>query len=259
MSFGFPGLQDLVARELAGRPVRLLEAGCGSASHLNFGADVWVTGIDISEKQLERHRFLDEKILGDLQRYDFPPDSFDAIICWDVLEHLPQPKLALEKFATAVKPGGIVILKLPNVLSLKGLITKCFPHYLHVLAYRYFYGDRNAGKEDTAPFKTFLRFSVAAAAIQHFSGQYGLQTVFFGSADVASTTWLRKKKGAFFLYTTLKSSVQFLTGGLIGDSDFALVLKKADCPVPNEGKNQSASQDPTAAQLPVNTLTHANT
>ena len=143
MSFDFPGLQDLVDKQLNGRAVRLLEAGCGSASHINFGGDVWITGIDISNKQLERHSSLNEKVLGDIQCYEFAPRSFDAIICWDVLEHLPQPKLALRKFAQAIKPGGIVILKLPNVLSLKGLITKFFPHYFHVLAYRYFYGEKN--------------------------------------------------------------------------------------------------------------------
>src|SRR5215469_10920312 len=98
MSFEFPGLQDLVDKQLDGRAVRLLEAGCGSASHIHFGSDIWITGIDISQKQLDRHLSLNEKILGDIQRYDLAPRSFDAIICWDVLEHLQQPNLALRKF-----------------------------------------------------------------------------------------------------------------------------------------------------------------
>lgn len=260
MSCEFPGLQDLVDKQFDGHAVRLLEAGCGSASHLDFGGDVWITGIDISQKQLERHSSLNEKVLGDIQRYDFAPRSFDAIICWDVLEHLPQPKLALRKFALTLKPGGIVILKLPNVLSLKGLITKFFPHYLHVLAYRYFYGDKNAGKEDTAPFKTFLRFSVARKAIQRLCKQYGLKTVFLGSIDVASSTWLRNKKAAFFSYVALKRAFQFLTVGLIGDSDFVLVMeKKSESFEPNLTATSTRGQGKSEREpLPMKTFIHAN-
>jgi len=248
-----------VDEQLDGRPVRLLEAGCGSASHLNFGGDVRITGIDISQKQLERHVSLNEKIVGDIQRYEFAPRSFDAIICWDVLEHLPQPKLALHKFAGSIKPGGIVILKLPNVLSLKGLITKFFPHYVHVLAYRYFYGDKNAGKDDTAPFKTFLRFAVARKAIERFCKQYGLETVFLGSSDVASSHWLRNRKAAFLPYVMLKRSFQFLTAGLIGDSDFVLVLKKTESGEATHAPAVTEVREPAEmALLPMKPFIHAN-
>jgi ubiquinone/menaquinone biosynthesis C-methylase UbiE len=228
MSFEFVGLQAFVDDELKDRTVQLLEAGCGSASNLRFGEKVRITGIDISKKQLERNSALAEKILGDIQSYQFPPESFDAIVCWDVLEHLPQPENALRQFARAVKPGGIVILKLPNVLSVKGLITKFFPHYFHVLAYRYFYGKKDAGKEDTAPFKTFLRFSIAPNAIKRLCANDGLQTVFYRTLDVSATHWLQKKKAALYPYLTLKSIFQLLSFGAIGDSDFVLILRKME-------------------------------
>jgi SAM-dependent methyltransferase len=228
MSFEFIGLQAFVDDELKDGTVQLLEAGCGSAGNLRFGKNVRITGIDISRKQLERNSVLDEKILGDIQSYQFPPESFDAIVCWDVLEHLPQPKRALCQFAFAVKPGGIVILKLPNVLSVKGLITKFFPHYFHVLAYRYFYGIKDAGREDTVPFKTFLRFSIAANAIKRFCANDGLQTVFYRTLDVSSVHWLQNKKAALYPYLTLKSIFHHLSFGVIGDSDFVLILRKME-------------------------------
>jgi SAM-dependent methyltransferase len=234
MDWSFSDLQRFLDAELEGRPVQLLEAGCGSASNLRFGDNVRVVGIDISEKQLERNTMLDEKIPGDIQYYEFRPESFDVIICWDVLEHLPHPRLALRQFARAIKPGGIVILKLPNVLSIKGLVTKFFPHWLHVLAYRYFYGDKNAGKEDTAPFKTYLRFAISAPAIKKSCAQADLQPSFYATLDVSSLHWLQNKKGAFFVYSTLKTICQRLSLGVIGDSDFALVLKK-------NGKSESRS------------------
>jgi 2-polyprenyl-3-methyl-5-hydroxy-6-metoxy-1,4-benzoquinol methylase len=205
--------------------VRLLEAGCGSASKLNFPGQVQLVGIDISEKQLARNTVLHEKIAGDVQSYEFPLDSFDAIICWDVLEHLSQPELALRRFAHAIKPGGLVILKLPNVLSLKGLVTKFLPHTFHVLTYRYIYGKKNAGKNDTAPFKTYLRFRISAGAIRKKGAQLGLQTVYSATEDVADT-WLQRKRVLHFFYVTLKKILLALSLGRIGDSELIIVLKK---------------------------------
>ena len=219
-------LQIFLDRELFSRPsVRLLEAGCGSGSNLNFAGQVQLVGIDISEKQLARNAVLHEKIVGDVQSYEFPLDSFDAIICWDVLEHLSQPELALRQFAHAIKPGGLVILKLPNVLSLKGLVTKFLPHMFHVLAYRYIYGKKNAGKDETAPFKTYLRFRISAGAIRKQGTQLGLQTVYFATEDVADT-WLQRKRVMHFFYVTLKKILFALSLGRIGDSELIIVLKK---------------------------------
>lgn len=220
-------LQGYVDRELSQRQsVSVLEAGCGSATYLDFGERARLVGIDISRKQLDRNNLLREKILGDIQRYDFAPGSFDVIICWDVLEHLPNPELAILHFARAIKPGGLVILKLPNVLSLKGLVTKFVPHTVHVLAYRYFYGDKNAGKEDRAPFRTYLRFRASAASLQKQGARLGLREVYVGGFDVAEIDWLRRAKAVHFVYKTIKAVSAFLSLGRLGDSELILVMRK---------------------------------
>jgi SAM-dependent methyltransferase len=224
-------LQSFLDKELLHRPsVRVLEAGCGSASNLKLGEQVWLVGIDISEKQLARNSVLREKIHGDIQRYAFPAESFDAIICWDVLEHLSKPELALRQFAQAAKRGGLVILKLPNVLSLKGLMTKFLPHTFHILVYRYFHGNKNAGKNDTAPFKTYLRFCISASAIRKQGARLGLQTVYFATEDVGDFGWLQRKRTARFVYGTLKSLLNLVSLGGLGDSELIIVLKKAVSP-----------------------------
>jgi SAM-dependent methyltransferase len=220
-------LQSFVDGELSHRPsIRLLEAGCGSASHLTFRGAVQRVGIDISEKQLERNTVLNEKIVGDLQQHEFPPASFDAIICWDVLEHLAQPELALRQFGRAIKPGGLIILKLPNVLSVKGLVTKGLPHTLHVLAYRYIYHDPEAGKDDRAPFKTHLRFNISARAIRRQGVQLGLRTAYFATADVAGIAWLQRRKLVNYSYLMFKHIFGWLSLGRLGDSELFIVLTK---------------------------------
>lgn len=221
-------LQTFLDAEVFRRPsLRVLEAGCGSASNLRLPDQVWLVGVDISEKQLARNTALHEKIVGDIQRYEFPPDSFDAIICWDVLEHLAQPELALRQFARAIKPGGSVILKLPNVLSLKGLVTKFLPHKIHVLIYRYIYGDKNAGKNDTVPFKTYLRFCISAGAIKKQSAQLGLQTAYFATLDAGDLEWLQRQKAVHHIYMTVRKIVSVLSLRRLGDSELIIVLKKS--------------------------------
>jgi cyclopropane fatty-acyl-phospholipid synthase-like methyltransferase len=67
MAFEDPQLQVVFDRLMKGRPgLNVLEVGCGSCSHVNMGANPIVTGIDISEKQLDRNQVLTTKSAGTL-------------------------------------------------------------------------------------------------------------------------------------------------------------------------------------------------
>lgn len=227
MSEGLERLQGVLDRELLTRPsLCVLEAGCGSASWLNFGGRARLVGVDISEEQLRRNTVVQEKIVGDIQQYEFPRGSFDAIICYNVLEHLPQPELAIERFSRAIKPGGFIILGLPNVLSIKGLLTKYTPHTLHVLAYRYIWRDKSVGKNDTVPFRTYLRHHISGPGIRKQAERLGLQTACYVTEDVSDFPWLRRRKSVLFPYLILKKIVGALSMGHIGDSELLILLKK---------------------------------
>jgi SAM-dependent methyltransferase len=186
-------LQRLIDAYIATKDtVRLLEAGCGSMSKVRLGHKVLATGIDISAAQLLRNSNLNEKILGDIQTYQLEKNSFDMIICWDVLEHLNSPQLALEKFFHAIKPGGLIILAYPNLFSLKGFITKVTPHIVHVWYYRYLLHRPNAGKDDTAPFVTQLRLASTYPAIRRQANSNRAQEVFFALRESFSMQYVRK-------------------------------------------------------------------
>src|ERR1700722_3911030 len=92
------GIQTIVDRMGTSKKLRVLEAGCGSASRCHFRSSQAV-GIDISQEALDRNTHLDEKILGDIQTFRLEASSFDVIFCWDVLEHLERPEKALANFA----------------------------------------------------------------------------------------------------------------------------------------------------------------
>lgn len=219
-------LQGVVDGLLRGKTgLRVLEAGCGSASHITLPAPRHVVGIDISARQLERNTSLDEKIQADLQAYDLPARAFDLIVCWEVLEHLPTPERAVDKLVAATAEGGIVILALPNVFSVKGLVTKFTPHWFHVAFYRHVYGVKDAGRDDQAPFKTFLRFSISAGAIRRAAEERGLRVVHFATHDVAAYV-RRTNRPASLIYDAARGLARVLSLGGIGDSDFIIVLQR---------------------------------
>src|SRR3954469_8774977 len=84
-------LQGTVDEALRGiASPHVLEAGCGSAAHVRFPR-AHSTGIDIDPHQLERNTACSETILGDIETYDLPASSYDAIVCWYVFEHLNYP------------------------------------------------------------------------------------------------------------------------------------------------------------------------
>jgi SAM-dependent methyltransferase len=52
-------------------------------------------------------------IISDITQVPKPDASFDAILCSEVLEHVPDPIPALKEFARLVRPGGKLIMTVP--------------------------------------------------------------------------------------------------------------------------------------------------
>ena len=224
-------LQKFLDKALESRDeLSVLEAGCGSSSHFNFRQKVHLSGIDISEKQLQRNKQLQDAILGDIQYYEFQPNSYDVIICWAVLEHLQEPMLALHKFNKAIKKVGLIVLELPNAFSLKGLLTTYTPFCIHTWYYRNIMGRKMVGKDDVGPFKTYLKFSIAPDRIKKYASQTGLEIAYFKTGDLGNMPyWVEKTRIARILiriYKLLRDFGKIVSFGRLGDSDFVIVLKK---------------------------------
>jgi SAM-dependent methyltransferase len=239
-------LQPVVDRLLSGKEgIRVLDAGCGSHQYVRFPTSAHVVGLDVSAQQLGRNSSVDEKILGDVQTYPLPADTFDVAICWWVLEHLPRPDWALRNLARAVKPGGIVILAVPNPLCLKGLVTKFTPYRLHVWGYRHILGFKLAGVDGREPFRTYLRFAVAPGAIRRFAQVHGLTIEYFDLYEDWKHRELRERFGlSGARWRVLDGLIRTLSLGRIdaGLTDYIVVLRKGVAATP------PAPEEPALAQ-----------
>lgn len=102
---------------------KILDVGCGSGTlSLNLASKGnKVLGIDISGKAIAACRE-SARIIGlnnaEFKRMDFPNDipkaKFDYIICCEVIEHLKNDELALEKIFSVLNKNGIAIISTPS-------------------------------------------------------------------------------------------------------------------------------------------------
>jgi 2-polyprenyl-3-methyl-5-hydroxy-6-metoxy-1,4-benzoquinol methylase len=99
----------------------ILDMGCSSGNFLrSLSRDRWKPyGIEINTATAERagNEAGAEVFNGDVLDAEYPPDTFDVVTAFDVLEHMYQPVEVLKKVKTWLKPDGIVFLQVPNILS----------------------------------------------------------------------------------------------------------------------------------------------
>ena len=100
---------------------KLLDVGCATGNFLKVAQENgWqVLGVEPIGKaaQIARDYYQLEVITGTLDSADIPSISFDVITMWDVLEHLPSPKQALHRSLELLKPGGLLVFSIPNLIS----------------------------------------------------------------------------------------------------------------------------------------------
>ncbi len=76
-----------------------------------------VEGVDISEDiaEVALKRGLKGKVhTGELKDLHYPDDSFDGVLVYDTLEHIPLPKDFMQEVKRILKPEGIVIIRYPE-------------------------------------------------------------------------------------------------------------------------------------------------
>jgi 2-polyprenyl-3-methyl-5-hydroxy-6-metoxy-1,4-benzoquinol methylase len=101
------------------RRSRILDIGCSAGFFLKVARDHdWDThGLEISEDSaaLAGERYGLNVTIGNLQESTFPPNYFDVITLWDVLEHLDDPKKTLSIANRIIKDSGILVISTPNI------------------------------------------------------------------------------------------------------------------------------------------------
>jgi SAM-dependent methyltransferase len=121
----------------------LLDLGCSSGSFLeSLPRDSWkLYGIEMSAEgaRTAEARSGAKVFVGDILDAPFPPASFDVITCFDVLEHLYQPRRVMARVGEWLKPGGIFYVLVPNVDSAEARVFGSYWHGLELPRHLFHY------------------------------------------------------------------------------------------------------------------------
>lgn len=111
---------NIVARHISGKPVRLLDVGCGTGYFIQAAQQKgWkVSGIEKDEKARQSASLRSGVDVKDNNAlWSMEQSSYDVITLWHVLEHLEKLNETISKINEILSPKGTVVIALPNCSS----------------------------------------------------------------------------------------------------------------------------------------------
>ena len=113
---------------------RVLDVACGTAygcSLLAAAGAASVTGVDIDAATIEnaRPRVSGAVSLevGDIRELAFDADTFDLVVCFETIEHTPDPEVAIDEMRRVLTPQGLLLISSPN----RGVLPDVNPFHIH--------------------------------------------------------------------------------------------------------------------------------
>jgi SAM-dependent methyltransferase len=115
--------KQLLERGLDGRTsARLLDVGCGTGITLEeFRRYGSICGLDVSHAALAYTRRRDPAasvVQADARRIPIASRAIDAVLAFDVIEHLDDDRAGLREIERVLRPGGALVLNVPAFPSL---------------------------------------------------------------------------------------------------------------------------------------------
>jgi ubiquinone/menaquinone biosynthesis C-methylase UbiE len=119
-------LKKLLPRSAGGR---LLDIGAGIGQFLHHAQPLFasVVGTEVSESAvaIAKQKYGLALLAGQVEELDLPPDDFDIITLFHVLEHVPDPRMLIDRCQAILKPSGMLLIAVPNdVLAWSSTIKK---------------------------------------------------------------------------------------------------------------------------------------
>lgn len=129
-------------RPLVRPPGRLLDAGAGRGRFVAAArrAGYEAVGLEPSNRGVWAARELDVPVIqSTIAAADLADGSLDAITLWHVLEHLDDPSESLARLAGWLRPGGALLVGVPNLGSWQARVCPARWYHLDVPRHRVHY------------------------------------------------------------------------------------------------------------------------
>jgi SAM-dependent methyltransferase len=118
---------------------RVLEVGAGSATAsrclaahrtgIFYALDIVAESMQVAHRAMERTgRSPVQFVVGDVLQAPFPENSFDLVFSQGLIEHFQDPNQIIEAHARLVKPGGWLVIRVPQEYNLFTLYKRWRMH-----------------------------------------------------------------------------------------------------------------------------------
>ncbi|MFZ5366547.1 MAG: class I SAM-dependent methyltransferase [Patescibacteria group bacterium] len=121
-------INELMDGDITGKKV--LEVGCGKAGDSvalsKMGADCYAldfsnTALAVSGNLAERRKVKLILVMADAKSLPFNDNSFDLVFSQGLIEHYQPPNLLISEQKRVVKPGGFILIDVPQLFSLQAI------------------------------------------------------------------------------------------------------------------------------------------
>jgi 2-polyprenyl-3-methyl-5-hydroxy-6-metoxy-1,4-benzoquinol methylase len=112
---------ELLARAGVPEGGRVLDVGCATGDFIAAARDRYAMwGIDVSPSATDAARAKNPSVAsqiatGFVEEQRWSPGFFDAIVMWDVIEHVWDPRAVLRRLVEHLRPGGALVLSTPDI------------------------------------------------------------------------------------------------------------------------------------------------
>ncbi len=132
------------------RPVSVLQAGClaplrelGISELAAGGFEISVTAVDADQPLARRvlrdtRDAYDDVITGDLRTVPIPQRAYDVVYCALLLERVHHVELVLDRLTSALKPGGLLLVRTGDRQSAAALLDRMLPRLLRKVVWSRF-------------------------------------------------------------------------------------------------------------------------
>jgi 2-polyprenyl-3-methyl-5-hydroxy-6-metoxy-1,4-benzoquinol methylase len=112
--------------------LEVCEVGAGGGHVLRLFPDARLTAIDVSQVFLDTARknlagYDARFVKGEVDKLDLPAESYDRIICTEVLEHTVDPEAVLAAMSRLLRRDGAIVVTVPNdplILRMKTVLRR---------------------------------------------------------------------------------------------------------------------------------------
>ena len=139
-----------------------LGAGSGIVSHMDFKDRAGLAcGLDL-DPRVAANPFLHEGRVGDAERIPWPDDTFDVVVCNNVLEHLSRPAAVFREVRRCLKPERDVPRQDPELAALRSAARP-----LHALRISTSGSNQKRGRAREDTFPTLYRANSSRSIHRH--------------------------------------------------------------------------------------------